>query len=75
MLPEGHRFFSDNQRRWFGEGEAKGKAEAILLVLEGRGLPVSAAQREAILACTDIASLDGWLRHAATVPSAERLFA
>jgi hypothetical protein len=75
MLPEGHRFFSENQRRWFGEGEAKGKAEAILLVLEGRGLPVSADQRKGILACTDMATLDGWLKRAATVSSADQLFA
>jgi hypothetical protein len=27
MLPQGQRFFSETQRRWFAEGEAKGETE------------------------------------------------
>lgn len=79
MLPQGQRFFSETQRRWFAEGEAKGetegKAQAVLLVLEGRGLLLSPEQREHILGCSDVATLNDWLRKAASVASAEHLFA
>lgn len=47
-------------------GEARGEARAILTVLEGRGLPVPVEVRERILACTDLAQLDAWLRRALT---------
>jgi len=56
------------------EGEAKGKAEAVLVVLEGRGLRVSVATRKHVLGCHDLAQLDAWLRRAATVASARALF-
>jgi len=91
MLPQGQRFFSENQRRWFeggeakgravgktegrSEGKAEGKAEAVLLVLEGRGLSVSPEQRQRVLRCSDMATLEGWLRKAATVETIDRLFA
>ncbi len=75
MLPQGQQFFSESHRRGFAEGEAKGKAEAVLLVLEGRGLSIASEQRERVLGCTDAATLDGWLKRAATVESAEQLFA
>lgn len=57
------------------EGEAKGKAEAVLAFLESRGLPVTAAERKTVLACTDDAQLDAWIRAAATAPSAEAVLA
>ncbi len=56
-------------------GEAKGKRKSVLAVLEGRGVPVSAAQRKEVLACTDTAQLDAWLRAAGTTPSAKALLA
>ena len=40
------------------KGEAKGKAEAVLAVLDARGLRVTAAQRRQVLACTSGALLD-----------------
>jgi hypothetical protein len=66
MLPQGQRFFSETQRRSFAEGEAKGKSEgraegqaqAILRVLERRNVPVSAEQRERIVACSHLDTLD-----------------
>ena len=56
------------------EGAAKGKAEAILAVLEARGLNVPPHTRKRVLACSDPETLDGWLRHAAVVSSARELF-
>jgi hypothetical protein len=61
--------FSEWERQTFAKGEAKGKAEAVLAVLESRGLTVTAAQRRQVLACTDVARLDAWIRAAGTAPS------
>jgi hypothetical protein len=65
------------------EGEAKGKAEgrsegearAICAVLEARGLAVSDAIRQRIASCRDLATLDRWLVRAATVATADAVFA
>src|SRR5690606_6408550 len=56
------------------EGEAKGLRAALLAVLEARGLPISAKHRAHIAACTDSATLDQWVRAAATTESADALF-
>ena len=59
------------------EGEIKGKIEgragALLAVLEGRGLVVTSSQSKQMLACTDDAQLDAWLRAAGTAPSVAEL--
>ncbi len=57
------------------EGEARGEAQAILAVLEARGLEVPAKVRKVVLSCTDLAQLDAWVRAAVTTPSAEALLA
>jgi len=56
-------------------GEARGKAEAILSVLESRGLAVSADQRQEILRCADLACLDRWPRRAALAASTAEVIA
>jgi hypothetical protein len=75
MLPQGQQLFSETQRRSFAEGEARGTAKAVLVVLEGRGLTVSPEQRERILACTDGGTLDALLKKSMTVTSTDQLFA
>jgi hypothetical protein len=79
MLPQGQRFFSETQRRSFSEGEKKGKAEgeaqALLRVLDRRGLSISAEQRERVLACSELAALEAWLDRAVTAESTEEVFA
>jgi hypothetical protein len=57
------------------EGEAKGKAQAILAVLEARGLAVSEARRAAIVGCSDLGQLERWVRQAVTAKTAGALFA
>jgi hypothetical protein len=57
------------------EGEAKGTAEAILKVLEARGVAVSRAQREKILRCSDRARLSRWVVRASLATSAEEVTA
>jgi hypothetical protein len=43
----------------------------VLTVLDARGVPVSPAVRGQILACTDLARLESWLRRAVTASTAE----
>lgn len=72
-------FFSDAHRLRFDQGKAagkiEGKIEALLLILEQRGLAVTPDQRRQILACTDIATLERWLARAFTVASSNDLLA
>ncbi len=55
-------------------GEARGRAEALLAVLETRGLATSGDERARILDCGDVAQLEHWLRQALTIKTAARLF-
>jgi hypothetical protein len=43
-------------------------------VLDARGLDVTDAQRERVLACSDLDTLARWHRRAVTVASADALF-
>lgn len=52
------------------EGRAEEGAEALLLVLAARGLPVSEAQRSRILGNNDPQTLRRWISAAVTAPSA-----
>jgi hypothetical protein len=61
--------------RWERRVKAEGKAEAVLAVLEGRGLTITAAQRRQVLASTDNSELDAWLRAAGNTPSVKALLA
>lgn len=56
------------------EGEAIGRSGDIVIILEARGLPVSDEARERITHCTDLDTLDRWIRRAVTATSAEELF-
>lgn len=52
------------------KGKAEGKAESILLVLSARGIPISDALQQKVLACTSVETLDLWLRRAAVASTA-----
>jgi hypothetical protein len=47
--------------------------EALLAFLQARGLAVTHEQRGRIEACTDLATLDAWIRRAATIAKASEL--
>ncbi|HBL29482.1 MAG TPA: hypothetical protein DD490_21830 [Acidobacteria bacterium] len=55
------------------EGEAKGRAESVLDLLENRGLAVSPEQRAEILGCSDPARLKHWLLSAGSVATVGEL--
>jgi hypothetical protein len=56
-------------------GQVEGRAAAVIALLEIRGLSVSTAIHERVMACTDLALLDRWFRRAATAHSVEETFA
>jgi len=57
------------------EGEAKGKAEAVLKILDARHLAPTAEQRRQVASCTDSAQLDLWFDRAITAGTAAEVFA
>jgi hypothetical protein len=82
MWPAGYEFQDEGLRNARAKGQAEGKAEgklagraeSILAVLEARALAVTEAQRERILASTDLTELDRWLRLAVTATSIDAVF-
>ena len=57
------------------EGEAKGKAEAVLRLLDARGLAPSPEQRQQVTSSTDPVQLDLWFDRAITAGTAAEVFA
>ncbi|MER6943493.1 hypothetical protein ABT294_05650 [Nonomuraea sp. NPDC000554] len=55
-------------------GEARGEAKSVLRVLEYRGISVADGDRERIMSCVDLDTLEMWLQRALSVHSAEELF-
>jgi hypothetical protein len=51
------------------EGRVEGEAHALIRVLAARGLTMTDAQRERIIACKDVATLDRWLERAVSAAS------
>ena len=71
----GYEFQSEFARTYVAKGELKAKAADVITFLEARGLEVPADVRERVLASTDLAELDRWIRRAAVVSEARELFA
>ncbi|GGT22624.1 hypothetical protein GCM10010271_27590 [Streptomyces kurssanovii] len=57
------------------EGRAEGLADAILLVLQQRGIDVPDQARERITTCDDMQLMRTWLSRAVTAASTEAVFA
>jgi hypothetical protein len=74
---EPHEYLSEEFRNLATEyqarGEARGEARAVLAVLDGRGIPVPAAVRDRILACTDLAQLNVWLHRVGNATTADEV--
>ncbi|WP_437492041.1 hypothetical protein WME75_16920 [Sorangium sp. So ce1014] len=83
MMKSGYEFQSEFARSYVAKGREEGmregalktKAHDVLAFLEARGLEVPADVRERVLASTDIAELDRWIRRAAVVSDARALLA
>jgi hypothetical protein len=74
MHPEAEKIVEKFISERLDRSRASSRAADVLDVLDARGLSVSAAQRERILACPDLDVLKTWLRRAAVVSSADELF-
>jgi flagellar biosynthesis/type III secretory pathway protein FliH len=71
-IDEGKRLGIDEGKRLgIDEGRHVALVEALIAVLQARGLPLSDAQRARIDAETDLARLKGWVTRAAAASSVE----
>jgi hypothetical protein len=76
-MMKGYEYQSDFARKYVAQGRAEGRTEgrteeaarAVLTVLRARGIAVSDAVRERILAQKDPERLEGWLEKAAVASS------
>jgi putative YhgA-like transposase len=75
MATVAEQLVAQGEAKGLAKGKAEGKAQSVLAFLEARGLSVTAAQRARVLDCTDLATLEGWVRKAATVKTTAELFA
>ena len=75
MTTAEHRYRSDFARRYYGQGQTDTRANDVLLVLDARGIEVPEDVRERITSCTELDQLETWIRRAATVGTAQDLFA
>ena len=57
------------------ESKAEGIAEALIRVLDARGLAPTDEQRQRVASCADPAQLDRWVDRAATAVTAAEVFA
>jgi hypothetical protein len=82
MTATPYRYQSDFARRYFDQGQTEGKAEgkaegraaAVLDILDARGVPIEDDMRADIAACTDLPTLDVWIRRAITAATVRDLF-
>lgn len=59
---------------WFAEGLSRGRAEAVLGVLEHRALPIPVPVRERVLSTHDEPALQRWFHRAFSVAAADEIF-
>ncbi len=69
-----YEYQSEFARKYVSDGEVKAKAEAIVTVLEARGLAVAPEFRDRIESCRELETLQHWLVRAATAATTEQLF-
>lgn len=75
MSTSTEQFKAQLARRHRHLGKAESRADAVLTVLEARGIPVPPAARDRIIDCTNLKRLDTWLRRAVRAESVQDLFA
>jgi hypothetical protein len=76
MMRNEEQIAEEVAQSYFGRiAVAKGKTESIFAVLSARGIPVNDEVKGRILACKDLATLDRWVRRAATVATADEVVA
>ncbi|MGI5233067.1 hypothetical protein [Actinoallomurus sp. CA-142502] len=66
--------FRNAEAKGRAEGRAAAKAEAVLTILQVRGLLLTEEQKKRISGCRDLTQLQTWVACAATVEAADELF-
>ena len=61
---KGYEYQSDFAKKYYGQGRAEGAAHSVLRLLQARGVAVSEAQRDRILAEKDLERLERWFDRA-----------
>ncbi|NOT63531.1 MAG: Rpn family recombination-promoting nuclease/putative transposase [Acidobacteria bacterium] len=78
-IQQAREYGEAKEAKGYAQGETAGltaaKTAAVLAILAARGVGMSEADRARIAACTDVATLDRWIRRAATATASEELFA
>jgi hypothetical protein len=82
MFPLDYEYRGPGYRSGYAEGFAEGRtqgriegaAEAILIVLNSRGIAITDEQREQVLGCNDLEQLWVWLCRAATRADGREVF-
>jgi len=69
------KYVAQGREEGLRQGRHEGEQEALLEVLDARGLQVDDSARQRIMACTDLSQLKSWLRKAVTAASVQELFA
>ena len=69
-----YEFQSEFAKKHQARGRVEERAQAILDLLEARGLPVPDDVRTRILACADGDQLSVWFRKAVTAPTVDQVF-
>ena len=58
------KYFSQGEAKGKADGEARGKAESLLLILSTRGFTLEPHESDRVRACADLALLDRWIARA-----------
>ncbi|WP_049559063.1 hypothetical protein [Nonomuraea sp. SBT364] len=75
MATETYLYQGEYAQSLLKRGRAEEGAKMVLLVLEARGIPVPEQARERISACTDVPTLQTWIKRAALIDTLDDLFA
>ncbi|MFL6056056.1 MAG: hypothetical protein ACJ72W_24605 [Actinoallomurus sp.] len=72
--PFARQHFDAGKQEGRQEGRAEGEADALLTVLDARGIEVPESARVRISECTDVEALKGWLKRAVLARSVDEIF-
>jgi hypothetical protein len=75
LIPYKSEFRREGIEEGRAQGEAAGRADAILQILGKRGIAVDDASRERIVSCADLDILGDWLDRSLTAAQVSDLFA
>jgi hypothetical protein len=70
-----NQYQSNFARKYIEQGEARGEARALLMLLRELGVSVTDEVRDRTMGCTDVQQLEQWIGRVKSITSADELFA